>query len=58
MNSQLDTIWDMTPETYAHRQEIRRRNASRAKRQDRLYPVLWAVGVFVWVLVCLWVGLG
>lgn len=56
MRSQLDTIWDMTPETYEHRQEIRRRRTQRTKRRERLYPLVTCVGIFAWAWICLWVA--
>jgi hypothetical protein len=35
MRAQLDHLWDLTPETYAHRAEIRRRHAEHRRRQSR-----------------------
>jgi cell division protein FtsX len=37
--------------------EIARRRRQR-KRQERLHPVLWGIGIFAWIYLCLQISFG
>ncbi len=49
MSSPLYDLWDLTPETYAHRAEIRKRHAAYRRRMthkyNRLYLLLFLIAV-------------